>query len=144
MNSIWGVAALRSHGAGVSSVRWTMNTQTGQCSNFSAQIHLWHPEYPQAAGGKDRKVYRSKSYKYINNRLVRSSQTWSSISIIRFHEREASILYPSCFDANAGLFEQICGPEVLWNFIFIQSLQCWPAFLRLSRMGKRIFLNHSQ
>merc|ERR1711902_304082 len=31
--------------------------------------------------------------------------------IARFHEREASILYPSCFDANAGLFEQICGPE---------------------------------
>ena len=30
----------------------------------------------------------------------------------RFHDREASILYPSCFDANAGLFEQICGPEV--------------------------------
>ena len=33
----------------------------------------------------------------------------------RFHEREASILYPSCFDANAGLFEQICGPEVDFN-----------------------------
>ncbi len=30
----------------------------------------------------------------------------------RFHEREDSILYASCFDANAGLFEQLCGPEV--------------------------------
>ena len=30
----------------------------------------------------------------------------------QFHGRPASILYPSCFDANAGLFEQICGPEV--------------------------------
>jgi glycine C-acetyltransferase len=32
--------------------------------------------------------------------------------ISKFHGREDSILYPSCFDANAGLFEQICGPEV--------------------------------
>jgi len=31
--------------------------------------------------------------------------------IAKFHNREAAILYPSCFDANAGLFEQICGPE---------------------------------
>jgi len=31
--------------------------------------------------------------------------------ISRFHEREDSILYASCFDANAGLFEQLCGPE---------------------------------
>ena len=32
--------------------------------------------------------------------------------IAEFHEREDTILYASCFDANAGLFEQICGPEV--------------------------------
>jgi len=31
--------------------------------------------------------------------------------ISRFHERDDSILYASCFDANAGLFEQLCGPE---------------------------------
>merc|ERR1719461_2175947 len=31
--------------------------------------------------------------------------------IAKFHGREDAILYPSCFDANAGLFEQICGPE---------------------------------
>merc|ERR1711970_308140 len=62
-----GVAALRSHGAGVSSVRFICGTQ---------DIH---------------KQLEAK--------------------IARFHEREAAILYPSCFDANAGLFEQICGPE---------------------------------
>lgn len=28
--------------------------------------------------------------------------------IARFHQREDAILYPSCFDANAGLFE-VCG-----------------------------------
>lgn len=31
--------------------------------------------------------------------------------IARFHGREAAILYASCFDANAGLFEVLLGPE---------------------------------
>merc|ERR1719167_1797371 len=62
-----GVQVLRTHGAGVSSVRFICGTQ---------DIHKQLEE-----------------------------------KIARFHEREASILYPSCFDANAGLFEQICGPE---------------------------------
>lgn len=31
--------------------------------------------------------------------------------IAEFHGTEATILYPSCFDANAGIFEQITGPE---------------------------------
>ena len=39
--------------------------------------------------------------------------------ISKFHGREDTILYPSCFDANAGLFEQICGPEVTKLFIFL-------------------------
>lgn len=32
-------------------------------------------------------------------------------TIARFHGREAAILYSSCFDANAGLFEAILTPE---------------------------------
>lgn len=32
-------------------------------------------------------------------------------AIAKFHGMDAAILYPSCFDANAGLFEQILGPE---------------------------------
>jgi glycine C-acetyltransferase len=31
--------------------------------------------------------------------------------IASFHGMDDAILYPSCFDANAGLFEQILGPE---------------------------------
>ncbi|CAB3377771.1 Hypothetical predicted protein [Cloeon dipterum] len=31
--------------------------------------------------------------------------------ISEFHGREDAILYPSCFDANAGLFEAMLGPE---------------------------------
>ena len=82
----------------------------------------------------------------IYNRLVWSiwSRTWWRISINRFHEREASILYPSCFDANAGLFEQICGPEVLLKSYFYSittKLACF--FLRFPRMKKRNYLNYS-
>jgi len=61
------IDALKSHGAGLSSVRFICGTQ---------DIH---------------KELEDK--------------------ISRFHEREDSILYASCFDANAGIFEQLCGPE---------------------------------
>ena len=33
------------------------------------------------------------------------------VALSRFHGTEDTILYPSCFDANAGIFEQLCGPE---------------------------------
>lgn len=62
-----GVSALKTYGAGVSSVRFICGTQN---------IHKELEE-----------------------------------KVARFHMREDAILYPSCFDANAGLFEQICGPE---------------------------------
>jgi len=70
------IDALKTHGAGVSSVRFICGTQ---------DIH-------KDLEGK----------------------------IAKFHQREDAILYPSCFDANAGLFEQICGPEVaIMLFVFI-------------------------
>ena len=31
--------------------------------------------------------------------------------VAKFHGREDSILYASCFDANAGIFECLLGPE---------------------------------
>lgn len=31
--------------------------------------------------------------------------------ISKFHEREDAILYACCFDANAGLFEALLGPD---------------------------------
>ena len=71
------IEALRSHGAGVSSVRFICGTQ---------DIH-----------------------KELENKIS------------KFHGREDTILYPSCFDANAGLFEQICGPEVGKIFYFSRS-----------------------
>lgn len=31
--------------------------------------------------------------------------------IAKFHNRESAILFPSCFDANAGIFETLLTPE---------------------------------
>ena len=31
--------------------------------------------------------------------------------IAKFHQKEDSILYASCFDANAGIFECLLGPN---------------------------------
>jgi len=62
-----GIEALRTHGAGLSSVRFICGTQ---------DIH-----------------------KTLENQIA------------QFHGREDSILYASCFDANAGIFEQLLGPE---------------------------------
>ncbi|TKS91508.1 2-amino-3-ketobutyrate coenzyme A ligase, mitochondrial [Collichthys lucidus] len=62
-----GVDALKSHGAGLSSVRFICGTQ---------DLH-----------------------KHLERKLA------------EFHEREDCILYASCFDANAGLFEVLLGPD---------------------------------
>lgn len=62
-----GIDALRTHGAGLSSVRFICGTQ---------DIH-----------------------KTLEKQIA------------QFHGREDSILYASCFDANAGIFEQLLGPE---------------------------------
>ncbi|KAG8006450.1 2-amino-3-ketobutyrate coenzyme A ligase [Nibea albiflora] len=62
-----GVDALKSHGAGLSSVRFICGTQ---------DLH-----------------------KHLEKKLA------------EFHEREDCILYASCFDANAGLFEVLLGPD---------------------------------
>ncbi|XP_014665939.1 PREDICTED: 2-amino-3-ketobutyrate coenzyme A ligase, mitochondrial-like [Priapulus caudatus] len=62
-----GKAALDSHGAGMSSVRFICGTQDLH-KELEAKIAL-------------------------------------------FHSREEAILYPSCFDANTGLFEVLLGPD---------------------------------
>lgn len=39
--------------------------------------------------------------------------------IAEFHEREDTILYASCFDANAGLFEQLLGKKYKFEMIYL-------------------------
>ena len=82
------IQALRTHGAGVSSVRSAMKWP----------LHLRYQSY-----------HIDVLFRFICGTQDIHKELEEKIS--KFHGREDSILYPSCFDANAGLFEQICGPE---------------------------------
>ena len=93
-----GIDALKTHGAGLSSVRFICGTQD------------------------------------IHKKLEKQ--------IAEFHEREDTILYASCFDANAGLFEQLLG--LIW-FIFLW-ICIWNFFTYYTGPDDAIFsdaLNHA-
>ncbi len=48
--------------------------------------------------------------------------------IAKFHQKEDAILYASCFDANAGIFECLLGPEdaiisgTYFSFFFLKHI----------------------
>lgn len=73
------------------------------------QIHLWDSRHPQ---GKEIDSLSIGGI-VISFRFLRTYGTYQDLEakISRFHGKEDSILYASCFDANAGLFEQLMGPE---------------------------------
>ena len=54
---------------------------------------------------------------WIIGHLITNLESWSETGqtleakIAEFHGREDAILYPSCFDANAGLFEVLLTPD---------------------------------
>merc|ERR1711936_306880 len=85
----------------------------GPILNFCANNYLGlssHPEVVQAAiEALEHHGAGMSSVRFICGTQDIHKQLEEKIS--KFHGREDSILYPSCFDANAGLFEQICGPE---------------------------------
>ncbi len=76
-----------SHGCGLSSVRFICGTQDIHKVSQSNLLHL---------------------LLYI---LAKISIQILESKISQFHGREDTILYPSCFDANAGIFEAILTPD---------------------------------
>ncbi len=81
--------------------------------NFCANNYLGlanHPEIIAAAkSGMDEHGYGMASVRFICGTQDIHKQLEANIS--RFLGMEDTILYSSCFDANAGLFETILGPE---------------------------------
>merc|ERR1712128_161473 len=90
-----------------------VTTSQGPIRNFCANNYLGlssHPEVIQAAI----EALKTHGAGMSSVRFICGTQDIHKDledKISKFHGREDSILYPSCFDANAGLFEQICGPE---------------------------------
>eukprot|EP01104_Vermistella_antarctica_P005980 TRINITY_DN16716_c0_g1_i1.p1 TRINITY_DN16716_c0_g1~~TRINITY_DN16716_c0_g1_i1.p1 ORF type:complete len:429 (+),score=80.05 TRINITY_DN16716_c0_g1_i1:128-1414(+) len=89
--------------------------------NFCANNYLGlsdHPDLVDAA----KKTLDSHGFGLSSVRFICGTQDIHKeleSTISSFHEKEDSILYPSCFDANAGLFEAILSPE---DAVFSDSL----------------------
>lgn len=85
----------------------------GQVLNFCANNYLGlanHPDLIEAAkAGLDTHGFGMASVRFICGTQDIHKQLESKIS--RFLGTEDTILYPSCFDANGGLFETLLGPE---------------------------------
>ncbi|XP_004634657.1 2-amino-3-ketobutyrate coenzyme A ligase, mitochondrial [Octodon degus] len=86
---------------------------SGGILNFCANNYLGlssHPEVIQA-GLKALQEFGAglSSVRFICG--TQSIHKSLEAKIAHFHQREDAILYPSCFDANAGLFEALLSPE---------------------------------
>ena len=84
-----------------------------QVINFCANNYLGlanHPRITQAAKSSiDSHGFGMASVRFICGTQDKHKELESVIS--KFHKLDDTILYPSCFDANAGLFEAILTPE---------------------------------
>uniref|UniRef100_A0A8D0RFD9 2-amino-3-ketobutyrate coenzyme A ligase, mitochondrial n=1 Tax=Sus scrofa TaxID=9823 RepID=A0A8D0RFD9_PIG len=107
-----GLQALEEFGAGLSSVRFICGTQERKTSR---QELRWPGAILPELGSQNRRVLVLLLGRKVFL-LCASRPSWSihkdlEAKIARFHQREDAILYPSCFDANAGLFEALLTPE---------------------------------
>mmetsp|Transcript_9645 Transcript_9645/g.18983 ORF Transcript_9645/g.18983 Transcript_9645/m.18983 type:complete len:429 (+) Transcript_9645:144-1430(+) len=91
----------------------TVSGRDGEVLNFCANNYLGlanHPEVVKAAHESlDKYGFGLSSVRFIVGTQQGHRDLEQAIS--KFHETEDTILFPSCFDANAGLFEAILGPE---------------------------------
>ncbi|MEM8499043.1 MAG: glycine C-acetyltransferase [Pseudomonadota bacterium] len=89
------------------------NEQSREVLNLCANNYLGlaqHPDVKAAAlNGLDEWGYGMASVRFICGTQTLHKQLEQSISA--FVSTEDTILYPSCFDANGGLFETLLGPE---------------------------------
>lgn len=90
-----------------------VDTDEGEAINFCANNYLGmanHPEIVNAAKeALDRRGYGMASVRFICGTQDIHKELETKIS--DFFGTQDTILYPSCFDANGGLFETLLGPE---------------------------------
>ena len=90
-----------------------IQTREGHVLNFCANNYLGlanHPEIVKAA----KEGLRTHGFGLASVRFICGTQDIHKeleIALSRFLKTEDTILYTSCFDANAGLFETLLGPE---------------------------------
>lgn len=84
-----------------------------QVLNFCANNYLGLSNDPRITAAA-KKTIDERGYGLSSVRFICGTQDIHielEKAIAKFHKMDDAILYPSCFDANAGLFEQILGPE---------------------------------
>ncbi|XP_016319227.1 2-amino-3-ketobutyrate coenzyme A ligase, mitochondrial-like [Sinocyclocheilus anshuiensis] len=93
--------------------RISVDGSRGDILNFCANNYLGLSNHPEVvkAGIDALKKYGAglSSVRFICG--TQSIHKNLEEKLARFHEREDCILYASCFDANAGLFEVLLGPD---------------------------------
>ena len=91
----------------------TVLVESGEVLNLCANNYLGLAQNPEiiaaASAGLDRWGYGLASVRFICGTQSIHKQLESKLS--DFLNMEATILYPSCFDANGGLFETLLGAE---------------------------------
>lgn len=86
---------------------------TGPVLNFCANNYLGLSNHPRLVK-KAQEIIASHGFGLSSVRFICGTQDIHKeleASISKFHGTEDTILYPSCFDANAGLFEACLGPD---------------------------------
>lgn len=87
--------------------------QSGEVLNFCANNYLGLANHPQlinaAIDGLNNRGYGLASVRFICG--TQDIHRELEKTIARFFSTDDAILYSSCFDANAGLFETLLGPE---------------------------------
>ena len=88
-------------------------TDLGECLNFCANNYLGladHPDVTSAAkAGLDEFGFGTASVRFICGTQVIHRELEATIA--SYVGKEDAVLFPSCFDANVGVFEVLLGPE---------------------------------
>jgi glycine C-acetyltransferase len=94
-------------------VRTRTNGDTAPALNFCANNYLGLADHPEIVAAA-RQALDEWGFGMASVRFICGTQTQHrdlERAIADFVGTEDSILFPSCFDANGGIFEVLCGPE---------------------------------
>jgi len=123
LNKLCGERLQAAREAGTLKVEYAMTTpqkakirledRKGELVNFCSNNYLGlanHPTIEKAAV----QAINDYGFGLASGRIICGTQVIHKQlegTLAEFHEMEDSILYPSCFDANAGIFEALLGPD---------------------------------
>ncbi|EEB10523.1 2-amino-3-ketobutyrate coenzyme A ligase, putative [Pediculus humanus corporis] len=87
--------------------------QSSKILNFCANNYLGLADHPEVIGAAKDAIEKYGSGVASVRFICGTQQIHKELElkISKFHNREDTILYPSCFDANAGIFEALLTPE---------------------------------